>query len=368
MLYLLTQIGISLLLAGIAGGAIGWLIQRHRSRQHIQALRRSLTQMQHQVTQAHADVAMISDDFNELKLHSQNEIDDLRLEVQKMPALHQNLEKSQLLVRQLMQKHEAQLRELTDENAGMQQQLKLVKDREATMNRLQAELAMERRRNQQRDGVAAADALREQTGSDDAQSTALEEDPTDTAPTTVDDATGDTLSLFGDGDDDSPLTDAKASQEAEAEEGKEAMEDTGSVMVDETAVASGNAELQLAELKADVEALAAELAEGAPSTGNEAAPITDSTTDSMNGQDGEIQPLFEPVEQHDDLKRIFGIGPVTEKTLNKLGITSYSQLAELKQHDIDKIADALQIFPGRIERDNWVGSARRQLEEVLEEL
>jgi len=43
-------------------------------------------------------------------------------------------------------------------------------------------------------------------------------------------------------------------------------------------------------------------------------------------------------------------------------------LADLKQHDIEKIADALQIFPGRIERDNWVGSARAQLEEVLEDL
>jgi len=84
--------------------------------------------------------------------------------------------------------------------------------------------------------------------------------------------------------------------------------------------------------------------------------------------DDELTRLFDPVEQHDDLKQIFGIGPVTEKTLNKLGITAYSQLAELKQHDIEKIANALQIFPGRIERDNWVGSARAQLEEVLEDL
>ena len=82
----------------------------------------------------------------------------------------------------------------------------------------------------------------------------------------------------------------------------------------------------------------------------------------------ESETLFETVDQQDDLKQIFGIGPVTEKTLNKLGITSYSQLATLKKHDIEKIADALHIFPGRIERDNWVGSARRQLEEVLADL
>ena len=78
--------------------------------------------------------------------------------------------------------------------------------------------------------------------------------------------------------------------------------------------------------------------------------------------------LFDPVSQQDDLQQIFGIGPITEKALNDLGITSYSQLAELKQHDIQRIADALDIGANRIERDNWVGNARRQLEEVLEQL
>ena len=78
--------------------------------------------------------------------------------------------------------------------------------------------------------------------------------------------------------------------------------------------------------------------------------------------------LFDPVDQHDDLQTIFGIGPIFERSLNKLGITSYSQLAELKRHDIEKLAVALEIMPGKIERENWVGNARRQLEDVLEEL
>jgi len=90
--------------------------------------------------------------------------------------------------------------------------------------------------------------------------------------------------------------------------------------------------------------------------------------DETDVDETELEQMFDTVEQHDDLKQIFGIGPVTEKTLNKLGITAYAQLAELKQHDIEKIANALQIFPGRIERDNWVGGARAQLEEVLEDL
>ena len=84
--------------------------------------------------------------------------------------------------------------------------------------------------------------------------------------------------------------------------------------------------------------------------------------------DDDSVPSFDPVGQKDDLQQIFGIGPLTEKALNDLGITSYSQLADLKQHDIQRIADALDIGASRIERDNWVGNARRQLEEVLEQL
>ena len=78
--------------------------------------------------------------------------------------------------------------------------------------------------------------------------------------------------------------------------------------------------------------------------------------------------LFRPVDRQDDLKRISGIGAVTEKALNELGITSYPQLATLERPEIEKLAEALEIGPERIERDDWVGNARRQLEDVLEEL
>ena len=78
--------------------------------------------------------------------------------------------------------------------------------------------------------------------------------------------------------------------------------------------------------------------------------------------------LFRPVDRQDDLQRISGIGAVTEKALNELGITSYPQLAKLERPEIEKLAEALEIGPERIERDDWVGNARRQLEDVLEEL
>ncbi len=63
----------------------------------------------------------------------------------------------------------------------------------------------------------------------------------------------------------------------------------------------------------------------------------------------------------DDLKRIKGIGPAIEKTLNALGYCSYRQIANLTADDISRIAGRLRGFSGRIQRENWTGQARELL-------
>jgi len=70
------------------------------------------------------------------------------------------------------------------------------------------------------------------------------------------------------------------------------------------------------------------------------------------------QPLFVAPAERDDLKRISGIGPVMEDLLNELGVVSFSQLASFDQGDIARIDEALTDFPGRAERDDWVGQAK----------
>ena len=67
--------------------------------------------------------------------------------------------------------------------------------------------------------------------------------------------------------------------------------------------------------------------------------------------------LFEPVEARDDLKRIRGIGPVMERLLNDIGVTSFAQLAAFTPEDVRRVAAVIETFPGRIERDDWVGQA-----------
>ncbi|MFD2738595.1 hypothetical protein ACFSUD_03335 [Sulfitobacter aestuarii] len=59
----------------------------------------------------------------------------------------------------------------------------------------------------------------------------------------------------------------------------------------------------------------------------------------------------------DDLKRINGVGPKMEETLNELGIYHFDQIAGWSESEIDWV-DARLRFKGRIRRDDWIGQAR----------
>ncbi len=63
-------------------------------------------------------------------------------------------------------------------------------------------------------------------------------------------------------------------------------------------------------------------------------------------------------DQKDDLTKIMGIGPYIEQKLNEIGICNYSQISRFKDSDIRIITELIDFFPGRIERDNWVGQAK----------
>jgi predicted flap endonuclease-1-like 5' DNA nuclease len=69
-------------------------------------------------------------------------------------------------------------------------------------------------------------------------------------------------------------------------------------------------------------------------------------------------PLLDGPGAPDDLKLIVGVGPVLERMLHQLGITTYRQVAWWTERDIDDFDDKLAEFPGRIRRDGWVTQAR----------
>ena len=464
MIYLLTQMILCLALAAVAGGALGWLLHRARAGREDEALRETIVRQHHQLRHAETDVAMLTDDFDDLKQRSQTEIETLRRDNRRLPTLLQNLDKSQALVRQLMQKHEAQLREAAQQNEVLRERLAGHDEREAAFARARSELEGAR---------AELQALR--TARVDAPDRADRADRTEPAGSTDDDATGaEVASRIAAAS--APAADAPARARAVAvasypspgsgvdvDPGPEAgparapspspadADEAGSMSLRE-ADAVGRSEAGDASDDGPAHEPALDPALDpvlSPASDSTRDPIDAGATDPVRSRaahdrrpdahaampvpgspdgtppdagrpdpddelpddpeparrfgdrhvlddavlddrvvefdideldidgfddededvlDESVEMLFEPVDRHDDLQRIFGIGPVTEQALNRLGITSYSQLAELQRHEIEQIADALQIYPGRIERDDWVGNARRQLEDVLEEL
>ncbi len=63
--------------------------------------------------------------------------------------------------------------------------------------------------------------------------------------------------------------------------------------------------------------------------------------------------------EKDDLKKINGIGPFIESKLNSLDIYTYEQISQWDDDLINTVTDAIEFFPGRIERDDWVGQAKK---------
>jgi predicted flap endonuclease-1-like 5' DNA nuclease len=61
----------------------------------------------------------------------------------------------------------------------------------------------------------------------------------------------------------------------------------------------------------------------------------------------------------DDLSQIHGIGPVFARTLNKMGLHTFVQIARWKPEDINKVAKKLYTAPERIKRDNWIAEAKK---------
>ena len=61
-------------------------------------------------------------------------------------------------------------------------------------------------------------------------------------------------------------------------------------------------------------------------------------------------------DRPDDLTKIKGIGPINQHRLNELGVWHYDQVAAWSPPEVAWVS-AYLAFPGRIDRENWVGQA-----------
>ena len=64
----------------------------------------------------------------------------------------------------------------------------------------------------------------------------------------------------------------------------------------------------------------------------------------------------------DDLQKIKGIGPFIEEKLNALGIYTFLQVSKMDAELEDQVNIAIEFFPGRVKRDEWV----RQSKDLVE--
>lgn len=68
---------------------------------------------------------------------------------------------------------------------------------------------------------------------------------------------------------------------------------------------------------------------------------------------------YASASEKDDLTQISGVGPYIEQKLNEIGIYTYDQISRFNWEDIQTVTEMIDFFPGRMERDNWVGQAER---------
>ena len=81
---------------------------------------------------------------------------------------------------------------------------------------------------------------------------------------------------------------------------------------------------------------------------------------AVNAPSQQPQPLRStPNREVDDLKQIAGIGPKLEQLLHANGIFNFGQIADWHDTDIQAMDELLPAFHGRIEREDWVGQARK---------
>ena len=94
-----------------------------------------------------------------------------------------------------------------------------------------------------------------------------------------------------------------------------------------------------------------------PIAGNEASPNTGGEVDEQAVEGTRPAGLKAPKGEADDLKKIGGVGPKLESTLNELGIYHFWQIGEFTPDNVAWVDNYLS-FKGRIDRDDWIGQAK----------
>ncbi len=119
-------------------------------------------------------------------------------------------------------------------------------------------------------------------------------------------------------------------------------------------------EIDIPEVREDmhsVEELETQAAKPKPKAAPARKSKAASTKSAKSASDANRPAKMRKPAKPDDLKRISGVGPKLEQTLNGLGIYKFEQIAKWKKAERDWV-DGYLNFKGRIERDDWVAQAK----------
>ncbi len=423
MTYLLSQIFISLLLAAVAGGAVGWIVRGLKAHKRERELGGLVERHSSALAQAQQERQMIADDYDEMQLGLESKIGELQVENRRIPELHENLTKSQQLVQQMMKTRESEIADSQQQSDQLKQELDSLRVQQkndhseiAALRKINAELGGNKN---QTETVVKSDSI----GESDADS--VKEQNTNRAVTTQEAATNLNHSPAVTGSDakSTPATTNSATSVASGVSGFPGGTTTNPAETDSRHIAPEQNQLEpfstdelqdvlgesadraavtqaeLLELESEIEEMRgynrdhdytsdrldsqrsgssntkSDVSRAGPAFSETPAPLAgqrtslDETPRSLSSSAVPDASAVAELREHfsaggdpeaiDDLQTIHGIGPVIEKSLNEIGITNYHQIAELTRREIEDIAEILEIFPGRIERDNWIGSARK---------
>jgi molybdopterin-containing oxidoreductase family membrane subunit len=90
------------------------------------------------------------------------------------------------------------------------------------------------------------------------------------------------------------------------------------------------------------------------------------TEKSSEDKSSQVSSLLEKIgtfdaatQTPDDLKKISGVGPKMEQVLNSIGIYTFLQVSKMTKKEYDLLDSITGSFPGRAERDDWSGQAKK---------
>ncbi|MDB4303461.1 polysulfide reductase NrfD [Desulfosarcina sp.] len=82
-------------------------------------------------------------------------------------------------------------------------------------------------------------------------------------------------------------------------------------------------------------------------------------SEKVNNLLGSIGAFDSNTQTADDLKKVNGIGPKMEEVLNNIGIYTFLQVSKMTKTEYELLDSITGSFPGRAERDNWSGQAKK---------